>query len=71
MKNYYFVINTSENGKNFASVAKASAHENVLSVFDRIPNIITANICPTKKYAEDLAAYWNECYKKNGTYLFD
>ena len=26
---------------------------------------------PTKKKAHELADFWNECYKKNGTYLFD
>ena len=68
MKKHYFVINQSEKGKNIAVVIKATESENLLSVLN-IKNIITANICETKKAAEELAAFWNECYKANGTYL--
>jgi hypothetical protein len=69
MKKHYFVINQSEKGKNIAVVIRATESENLLSVLN-IKNIITANICETKKAAEELAAFWNECYKENGTYLF-
>lgn len=69
MKKHYFVINQSEKGKNIALVIKATETENLLNTFN-IKNIITANICETKKAAEELASFWNECYKANGTYLF-
>ena len=28
------------------------------------------NLLPTKKRAEEVAQYWNDCYTANGTYFF-
>ena len=44
---------------------------NVWSMLKSIPNIVSANICDTKKAAGQLVEHWNNCYKKNGTFLFD
>lgn len=37
-------------------------------LYDR--RIIAANVFPTRKYAEEVTALWNQQYKKNGT-LFE
>lgn len=69
MKNFYFVVNVKENDKLYAYVAKATEKDELLSKF-KIKNVISVNIFPTKKRADEIAKFWNECYKKNGTYLF-
>lgn len=56
MKYHYIAISTRTNNKNFASVPL------------QIPGITSANICSTKKEAENVVAFWNKCYKKNKTY---
>lgn len=70
MKNFYFVI-TISTGDGFAAyVISADKSDNLISRFS-INNIVSANICETRKEAQALAAHWNECYRKNGTYLYD
>lgn len=71
MKNFYLACVTEENGKYYAHAAKVSQNTNILSALARIPNLKTTNICNTKKQAEGIVAFWNNCYKQNGTYLFD
>jgi hypothetical protein len=67
MKNYYIAISVKQDGKNRASVLKVSGNENLLFSL-QIPGITTANICGTKKEAENIVQFWNKCYKKNKTY---
>lgn len=69
MKNYYFTITQTKEGKHFASVVKVSENENVLHALN-IDGIKAANLCPTKAYAAALAEQFNTQYKNNGTYLF-
>ncbi len=68
-KKHYFAVIIRENEKLYSYVVKATEGDNLLSVF-RIPGIVSANIFSTKKEAEETARFWNECYKKNGTFLF-
>lgn len=70
MKNFYYAVSEHENGKNYAYVIKATASDNLLGLFERHKNLKTANACETKKQAENLANFWNECYKINRTYMF-
>lgn len=69
-KNTYIVVSIQEDGKNYAYVIKHHNSNNLTSAL-KIKGIKAANICDTKKEAEKTATYWNECYKKNGTYMFD
>lgn len=71
MKNFYYAVNTEENGKICAFVIKASINDNLAKLFAGYKNLITINACHTKKRAEELCDLWNEHYKANGTYLFD
>lgn len=54
----------------YADVICCSENDNLLHSLDCIGGIIHVNILPTKKRAEEVAQYWNDCYKANGTYFF-
>lgn len=69
MKNSYAAVTVQEDGKYYSYVVKINESDNALSRLS-INGIIHANIYTTKKKAENTAAFWNECYKTNGTYLF-
>ena len=70
MQNFYYAVNTEDNGKICAFVIKASINDNLKYLFNGYKNLISINACPTEKRAEELANFWNECYKANGTYMF-
>lgn len=55
----------------YSFVLRCSENDNIVSKLDCIGGLVHANICPTKKRAEEVAAFWNESYKANGTYFFD
>ena len=57
-------------GKRFASAHRVSNSENLLSKLEGFKSAESVNIADSKKAAVDLADYWNECYRKNGT-LYD
>ena len=69
MKNYYIAVSISENEKYYAYMIKATSSDNLLSKL-KIKNIISANICETKKSASEIIKLWNDGYKANGTSLF-
>lgn len=70
MKNHYIAVQIKENDKLYAYVVKVLESDNLIAKLD-IGNIITANICRSKKEAESIARHWNACHKANGKYLFD
>ena len=69
MKYFYYAATREQNGKNYAFVIKASNGDNLISLFAR-QEAKQVHACATKKDAEKLADFWNECYKKNGTNAF-
>ena len=70
MKNFYIAVQIKENDKFYAYVIKVSKSDNLLSKLE-IPNIITANICQSKKEAESWVLSWNDGFKANYKYVFD
>jgi hypothetical protein len=70
MRYYYIAATVCEYGKYYSFVIKVSESDNILSKL-AIKNIITANICPTKKYADKLVEEWINSFKANGNYMFD
>jgi hypothetical protein len=70
MKNSYLLVTVSENDKYYSYVVKAPENENLLSIL-KIKNIISANIYPSKRQAENDAIFNNNIYKKNNSFLFD
>ena len=69
-RNYYIAVQINENGRNYACMLRYTGTDNLLPVL-KIKNIVAANICPTKKAARALVPFWNDCFKNNGTFLFD
>ena len=65
---YYAVVNE-ENGKYGAYAERVHGSNNIKSYFEA-DNIDIVHPCGTFKEAKELSAFWNECYKKNGTYMF-
>lgn len=70
MRKTYLAVTESENGKNFSYVIGIGENENVFSALSRYKNLESGHIFPTKKKAQEVADFWNECYKNNGTYKF-
>ena len=70
-RTFYDRINPNYNPGYCAYVVTVSQQDNLKSVLDRIGGLQHANIFPTKKAAEEVARYWNDGYKANGTYFFD
>ena len=69
MKNYYIAVQIKEDDKFYAYAVKVNTMDNLLSKLE-INNIVVANLCDTKKKAEELVNLWNETFKNNKTYLF-
>lgn len=69
-KYYYIVVTVSENGKFYSYAVKVSPFDNLVSKFC-IKNLVSANICTTKKHAAELVKAWNDSFKHNGRYMFD
>ena len=70
---YYYLAITIEpiEGKYYAYVERVSDGDNLAWVINRINHILHANIMPTKKKAHETVDFWNESYRKNGTFLLD
>ena len=71
MKRFYIAAFDSENGKNYAYVLPVSEKNNLCTYLAEHKNIVAANLCPTRKKAADLVIFWNDCFRQNGTYMFD
>lgn len=67
----YIVVTATENGKNISYALDFAGSCNLVSVLAGIPGLTSANVCKSKRAAAEIADDWNECYKANGTYLFD
>ena len=70
MKNYYIAVQIKEDNKFYAYAIKVNTSDNILSKLE-VNNIVVANLCDTKKKAQELVSLWNESFKNNGTYLFE
>ena len=67
---FYYVINVKENGKYYAYAEKMSKSDNLVSFVERHKTADVIMPVKTFKYAKEIAAAWNEAYKKNGTSMF-
>lgn len=86
MRSYVYIAYTAEQDKNrmtfserknseycpgyYADVLRIESNSNIFSALSAIGGLKAANAFPSKKQAEETAAFWNDCYKRNGTYLF-
>lgn len=70
MKKFWIALQICENEKYYAYMVPVTEMTNLCTAL-KTNNPVTANICPTKKEAVSLVTYWNESFKRNGTFLFD
>ena len=78
MKNFYMAVSvwvesifTDDPGGNYAYMVKFTHNDDMKSVLERIGGLQYANLCHTKKEAQELVKAWNEAYKQNGTFVYD
>lgn len=57
-------------GNHYAVADKCPESSNFLTAVKGYTGAVAVNICPTSKKAQELADFWNKCYKSNGTHLF-
>lgn len=55
----------------YAYVLTTNENLNLVSELKAIKGLVSVNVCSTKKRARELVEFWNQCFKGNGTYLFD
>lgn len=69
-KSYYvFVIKTDE-GKRYAYAETIQNCNNIFWMFQNTKSLESVNACDTRRDADEIARYWNETYKNNGTFAF-
>ena len=71
MKNTYYVITHELNGKHFCETLKVSEGVNLMSVikdYNAWNTITCLSPCESKKEADRLTNFWNDCFKTNKTY---
>ena len=66
----WLVIVDEYDGRRIAYVHRVSHSLNLLFELEKFKSAESINIADSKKAAVELADYWNECYRKNGT-LYD
>ena len=72
MKYFWLVIDTLDGqGKRYAYAQRVSEKANLAYYFSRTPEMVTANLCPTKTRACQIAKIWNHQHKINGVYAFE
>ena len=67
MKNTYFVVTHKLNGKHYSEVLRVGIGENIMK-YVKCDTIECLTACESKKEAEHLVSFWNECYKDNNTH---
>lgn len=54
----------------YAFPMRVSEYDNLAWKLECIANLKYANLMPTKKRAIEVTDFYNECYKKTGTYAY-
>lgn len=74
MKLNFVLSYTSKDGKHYAIATQSDTNVNLLYEFDLLyrkdkclGDVGIIHYAPSKKKAEELARFWNKCYKENGT----
>lgn len=68
MKMIFCVFVQTVNGKHFAVADTIRTGQNLAAYIQRYKSDIY-HLCESRKQAEELAAFWNESYRANGTNL--
>lgn len=70
MKRFYIAFAAQQGGRDWAGVIIVTGSDNIMNISRRVDGMQWANICTTRKAAEDMAANWNEAFKRNGTSIY-
>ena len=62
---YYFAVQILEGQKMRACVYRFAEYHNIAAHLSE-PEVVAANICPTKKRAYELANAWNKGFAESG-----
>ena len=68
MKNFYFAATIERDGRYLAMTIRVGTANNVVPIFEGLK---FANVCESKKQAEQIVQLWNASYRTNGTYLYN
>ena len=80
--NYFVMVQDNQGYENIATheieqehkycafVFKLSENQNIASIVRDWRGLHSMTLFSTKKNAEETARFWNECYKKNGTFAY-
>lgn len=68
-KNTWYVAQRKVNGKYIALCFNLRNNQNIISVIEGIPGIITLNACDTKREAKAVQKDWNDNFQANGKLL--
>lgn len=64
---YFAVIETTDDGKNYAYAVRVSETQNIINYMHKFKAM---NAQPTRKKAIQTAEFWNDCFRRNNTFLF-
>ena len=67
MQYFYYVIGETENGKHYYWAEKIAAGNNIAGTLAKRELV---HPCKTWTEARELAGFWNDCCRENGTYMF-
>lgn len=70
MKSIFLVLTVDINEKHYSFVEVLRVGQNIKPLLERYQNIDCWHLCESRKQADELAIFWNNCYKNNGTYLY-
>lgn len=70
MKRYYIAIQAKQDGKNYAYAIGVTEATNIAYALKNQKDTTAANICATRKEADQVVNVWNEGFKANGSYLY-
>lgn len=68
-KRFYLAARKEINKFDYAIVVTIRQGDNVPAVLAKL-GVKTAELCPSKRAAEQLAEEWNELYRNNGTSVY-
>lgn len=67
---FWLAVQVEADGGNIAYVMEIGSGENIFSALKRVPNAAFGNLYHTRKRAQEVANYWNECSRKNGNLAY-
>lgn len=67
---WYVIQRRDSNGDRCAFAYRLRNNNNLVGIATS-DDVYSMNACDSKKEAQQIATHWNNCYKNNGTYMYD